>query len=40
VVLDYVKGSADKASVTYLDHRWKEYCLRVNARMFANFLQA
>lgn len=40
VVLGYVMGSADKAGVTYLDQRWNEDCLRVNARMFANFLQA
>lgn len=40
VVLDYIMGSADKSDVTYLDQRWNEDCLRVNTRMFANFLQA
>ncbi len=38
-LLDDIMESADKTGGTYLDQRWNEDCLRVNARMFANFLQ-
>lgn len=39
-VLKFIMQSANRNSFTYLDQRWDEHCLKANARLFTNFLQA